>query len=114
MSSKIHGLLGCPVSGIIHLTCIFSSLKVKVVPKPPMPAMMSNLSMDIFRSRGRRSSMLIEEGHDGESMKDTVSVSGDVAEAKAKEAAAEQEEGEKGEEKEEVKVDLSKEAEEAV
>ena len=56
--------------------------------------------------------MLIEEG-DGESMKDTASVSGvemGAAEAKAKEAA------EKEAEKEEVKVDLSKaeEAEETV
>ena len=81
---------------------------MKIVPKPPM---MTNLS-DIFRSRDRRSSMLIEEGYDGESMKDTASVSGvEAAKAKATEAA-----GEKEEEQEEVKVDLSKEeeAEEAV
>ena len=92
----------------------FFSVKVKIIPKPQMQ-MISNLSMDIFRSQDRSSSMLIEEG-DGESMKDTVSVSGvemGAAEAKAKEAA---EENEKEAEKEEVKVDLSKaeEAEETV
>jgi hypothetical protein len=101
------------VIAVLIATVIFLA-KVKIIPKPQMQ-MISNLSMDIFRSQDRRSSMLIEEG-DGESMKDTVSVSGvemGAAEAKAKEAA---EENEKEAEKEEVKVDLSKaeEAEETV
>ena len=97
---------------------LFFRFKVKIVPKPPMPQMMSNLSMDtIFRSRDRRSSMLIEEGYDGESMKDTVSVSGDTAasaaaEEKAREAAEEAKETKK--EQDEEKVDLTKEAEETV
>ena len=46
---------------------------------------MTNISMDIFSSR----SMLLEEGYDAESMRDTASVGGDVAEAKAKEAGEE-------------------------
>jgi hypothetical protein len=96
---------------VVLIATVIILVKVKIIPKPPMP-MISNLSMDIFRSRDQRSSMLIEEG-DGESMKDTASVSGvemGAAEAKAKEAA------EKEAEKEEVKVDLSKaeEAEETV
>ena len=80
----------------------------KSVPKMPM---LSNLSMqDVFRTRGPRSSMLIEE--DVESMKDTTSVSGDLAEAKAKEAAQEKVEETQappagGNGGEETKVDLS-------
>ena len=102
------------------------SLKTKVVPKPPMP-MMTNISMDIFRSRANRRSMLLEEGYDAESMRDTASVGGDVAEAKPKEAGEEmvvenepqqqqqqQQQKKKEEEKEEIKVDLLKEAEETV
>ena len=105
---------------------ILYSLKAKVVPKPTMPPMMTNISMDIFHSRANRRSMLLEEGYDAESMGDTASVGGDVAEAKAKEAGKEmavekvpqqqqqKEEEEEEEEKKEIKVDLLKEAEETV
>lgn len=66
-------------------------------------------SGDIFRSRQMRSSMLIEE--DVESMKETVSIGGDLAEAKAKEAAMETEGNEPPAESpgEEVKIDIAEE-----
>ena len=105
---------------------ILYSLKAKVVPKPPRPPMMTNISMDIFHSRANRRSMLLEEGYDAESMRDTASIGGDVAEAKAKEAGQEmavekepqqqqqQQQQKEEEEKKEIKVDLLKEAEETL
>ena len=64
---------------------------------------------DIFRFRPARSSMLLEE--DVESMKETVSIGGDVSEAKAKEAVMESEQEEEPIEApgEEVKIDIAEE-----
>ena len=72
---------------------------------------MTDLTMaNIFRSRGHRSSMLIEENvyeSEAASMKDTTSISGE-AEAKEKEASAEQgAEQRGGEVGDEEKVDLT-------